>query len=68
MRVMASISNFTNPFCSFVNFIELYCLSSRVTDDLLKAQDIRKNTIEHLIKARIVDKTIGFQEPIKRSK
>ena len=68
MRMMASISSFTNPFCSVANPNELYCLSSDVANDLLKAQDIGKNTIEHLIKARIVEKTIEFHEPIKRSK
>ena len=47
-QVMASISSFTNPFCSDVNPNELYRLSSGVpakpdvTNDLLKAQEIAK--------------------------
>ena len=71
---MASISSFTNPFCSDVNPYELYCLLSGVpakpdvTNDLLKAQEIGENSMEHCIKARRVDKSMGFHEPIKRSK
>ena len=73
-QVMASISSFTNPFCSDVNPNELNCLLSGVpakpdvTNDLLKAQEIGKNAMEHFIKARLVDKSMGFHEPIKRSK
>ena len=73
-RVIAAISGFTNPFCSDVNPNELYCLSSGVpakpdvADDLLKAPDIGRNAMEHFIKTRRVDKTMGFHEPIKRSK
>ena len=69
-RVMASISSFTYPFCSDVNHNELNCLSSGVpakpdvTNDLLKAQDIGENAMEHFIKAGLVDKSMGFHEPI----
>ena len=73
-RVIAAISGFTNPFCSDVNPNELYCLSSgvpakpHVADVLLKAPDIGRNAMEHFIKTRLVDKTMGFHEPIKRNK
>ena len=70
-RVIAAISGFTNPFCSDVNPKELYCLSSGVpakpdvADYLLKASDIDLNTMQHFVKTRLVDKTIGFHEPNK---
>ena len=73
-RVIAAISGFTNPFCSDVNTNELYCLSSGVpakpdvANDLLKASDIGRNAMEHFVKTRLVDKTIGFHEHIKCNK
>ena len=75
-RVLASISSFsfTNPFCLDVNPNELYFLSSgvpaklNVANDRLKAHEIGKNAMEHFIQARLVHKTMGFHEPLKRSK
>ena len=73
-RVIAAISGFTNPFCSDVKTSELYCLSSGVpakldvANDLLKASDIGRNAMKHFVKTRLVDKTIGFHEHIKRNK
>ena len=60
-RMMALISSFTNPSALMstpMNYTVYH---------LLKAQEIGENAIKHFIKARLVDKSMGFHEPIKRN-
>ena len=73
-RVLEAIAGFTNPFSSDVNPDELYCLSSgvpaksEVANDLLQAPVIGQKSMEDFIKLRLVERSVGFHEPIKRNK
>ena len=73
-RVLEATSGFTNPFSSSVEDNELYCLSSGVpakpdiAKDLIEAQDIGRKAMEDFISTRLVDKSVGFHNPIKRNK
>ena len=73
-RVNEAISGFANPFCSDVNADELYCLSSGVpakpdvANDLLQAPGIDQKSMKDFIKSRLVERSVGFHEPIKRNK
>ena len=73
-RVLEAISGFTNPFSSSVEDNELYCLSSGVpakpdiAKDLIEAQDIGRKAMEDFISTRLVEKSVGFHNSIKRNK
>lgn len=73
-RVIEAIVGFTNPFSSSVDANNLYCLSSGVpakpdiANDLLEAPVIGQKSIENFIKSRLVEKSVGFNDPIKRNK
>ena len=73
-RVLGAISGFINPFGSSVEDNELYCLSSGIpakpdiAKDLIEAQDIGRKAMEDFINTRLVEKSVGFHNPIKRNK
>ena len=73
-RVLEVIAGFTNPSSSDVNPDELYCLSSdvpvkpEVANNLLQASVIGQKSNEDFIKLRLVERSVGFHEPIKRNK
>ena len=73
-QVLEAIFGFTNTFSSSVEDNELYCLSSGVpakpdiAKDLLDAEDIGRKAMEDFINSSLVDKSVGFHNPIKRNK
>ena len=70
-RLTDAISGFTNPFSSEINPDELFCLSSgvpakpNVANDLLQAPDIGATSRDTFIRTRLVERSVGFHEPIK---
>ena len=73
-RVTEAIFGFNNPFSSSVDDNELYCLSSgvpvkpKIANDLLGAPVIGQKSMEDFIQSRLVDKSVGFHNLIKRNK
>ena len=72
--IIDAISGFTNPFSSEINPDELFCLYSvvpakpNVANDLLHAPDIGVKSMDTFIKSRLVERSVGFHEPIKLNK
>ena len=70
-RLTDAISGFTSPFGSEINPDELFCLSSgvpampNVANDLLQAPDIGAKSRDTFIRTRLVERSVGFHEPIK---
>ena len=73
-RVLEAISGFTNLFTSSDEDTEQYYLSSSVpakpdiAKNLLEAQDIGRKAMEDFIDSHLVEKSVGYQNLIKRNK